>query len=153
MGNCVNAERKRLESAIALKENHPPRWKETVPFRVTHVIDGDTVCGMYMAHADDKTPICLAVRLDGVDTPEKNTPQGVYCKMQVENLLQGKTVQLYVCKWDKWGGRIDGALFLEDGRSVSQMLLDCHLARPYRGERKPEWTREQLARMAGAALR
>jgi endonuclease YncB( thermonuclease family) len=89
----------------------------------------------------------LAVRIFGVDTPEKGhraqCPQEnargqaatEFTKSAVNSSRQRQVV-LY--GWDKFGGRVLGDIIL-DGRSLRQGLIANGFAREYFGEAKTSW--------------
>jgi endonuclease YncB( thermonuclease family) len=88
----------------------------------------------------------IEMRIEGIDTPEQKTVEGkIVTRFANEVLL--KTYKLIICKSsavdkDKFG-RILGDLIL-DGQSYAELLMAKKLARPYRGEAKIPWTKEQL---------
>jgi micrococcal nuclease len=113
---------------------------------ILRVIDGDTVviAAPYLPEPLKKE---LAVRVYGVDTPEK----GFRSHCESESLLSeeatkftitavkaSKYQQVIIRDWDKYGGRILGDVIL-DGKSLRSMLLDNELARQYHGEKKESW--------------
>lgn len=113
---------------------------------ILRVIDGDTVviAAPYLPEPLKKE---LAVRVYGVDTPEK----GFRSHCESESLLSeeatkftitavkaSKYQQVIIRDWDKYGGRILGDVLL-DGKSLRSMLLDNELARQYHGEKKESW--------------
>lgn len=89
----------------------------------------------------------LAVRIYGVDTPEKGfrakCPQedqrgqaaSAFTKSAVAG-SQKREVVLY--DWDKFGGRVLGDIIL-DGQSLRAMLIKNGFAREYFGEVKQSW--------------
>lgn len=89
----------------------------------------------------------LAVRVFGVDTPEKNhlakceseKQRGLaateFTKKMV-NASQQRQVVLY--SWDKFGGRVLGDILL-NGQSLRAMLIQNGFAREYYGEAKTSW--------------
>jgi endonuclease YncB( thermonuclease family) len=89
----------------------------------------------------------LAVRIFGVDTPEKGhraqCPQenarGLAATEFTKNAIatsQKRQVTLYA--WDKFGGRVLGDIIL-DGRSLRQGLIANGFAREYFGDAKQSW--------------
>jgi endonuclease YncB( thermonuclease family) len=89
----------------------------------------------------------LAVRIFGVDTPEK----GFRAKCESENQrglaaseftkkLVGSSQkrQVILYDWDKFGGRVLGDIIL-DGKSLRQQLIANGFAREYFGEAKQSW--------------
>lgn len=89
----------------------------------------------------------LAVRIFGVDTPEKGfrakCPQedahgqaaSKFTKAAIANTTKHQVV-LY--DWDKFGGRVLGDIIL-DGQSLRQALIANGYAREYYGDAKQSW--------------
>jgi endonuclease YncB( thermonuclease family) len=109
--------------------------------QISHVVDGDTV-----AIAAPWLPGILGhtllVRLLGIDTPEihlakctRERAQGELAKVTTTELLSGATVvEILLCGWDKYGGRVLGDFRLNGTRThLSQILLDLGLAVEYHG--------------------
>lgn len=114
--------------------------------QIIRIIDGDTVV--------IKAPFLpyplkpqLAIRVFGVDTPEKSW-RG---KCKYERLLgemasqftksrirSAKTRQVRLIKWDKFGGRVLGDILL-DGKSLRDLLIENGYAREYYGKKKESW--------------
>lgn len=118
----------------------------TYDANIIKVSDGDTVV---IAAPFLPAPLKpqLAVRVFGVDTPEK----GFRAKCESENqrglaaseftkklvgASQKRQVVLY--DWDKFGGRVLGDLIL-DGKSLRQQLIANGFAREYFGDAKQSW--------------
>ena len=118
----------------------------TYDANIIKVNDGDTVV---IAAPFLPAPLKpqLAVRIFGVDTPEK----GFRAKCESENqrglaateftkklvgASQKRQVILY--DWDKFGGRVLGDMIL-DGKSLRQQLIANGFAREYFGEAKQSW--------------
>ena len=118
----------------------------TYDANIIKVSDGDTIV---IAAPFLPAPLKpqLAVRIFGVDTPEK----GFRAKCESENQRglaateftkklvgnsQKKQVILY--DWDKFGGRVLGDMIL-DGKSLRQQLIANGFAREYFGEAKQSW--------------
>jgi endonuclease YncB( thermonuclease family) len=118
----------------------------TYDANILKVSDGDTIV---IAAPFLPAPLKpqLAVRIFGVDTPEK----GFRAKCESENLRglaaseftkklvsssQKRQVILY--DWDKFGGRVLGDIIL-DGKSLRQQLITNGFAREYFGEAKQSW--------------
>lgn len=106
---------------------------------VVRVIDGDTV----VADLDLGLGVWLrgySYRVAGVDAPElhgANAKAGELAKGFLAGLLPpGTVVQASTVKADKYGGRYDAHLALEDGRDVGQVLLEAGMAVPYDGGRR-----------------
>ena len=118
----------------------------TYDANIIKVSDGDTIV---IAAPFLPAPLKpqLAVRVFGVDTPEK----GFRAKCESENqrglaateftkklvgASQKRQVILY--DWDKFGGRVLGDMIL-DGKSLRQQLIANGFAREYFGEAKQSW--------------
>lgn len=89
----------------------------------------------------------LAVRIFGVDTPEKGfrakceseNQRGLAASKFTKDLIsvsQKRQVTLY--DWDKFGGRVLGDIIL-DGKSLRQQLIANGFAREYFGDAKQSW--------------
>lgn len=105
------------------------------------VIDGDTIqltldLGFNIFYK-------VEVRISGLDTPEKNTPEGKIVKAKVEKWLTGKTLILESRELDKFG-RVLGEVRTDAGESLNKWLLENQLARVYNGEKKIPWTDAQI---------
>lgn len=114
--------------------------------KLLRVSDGDTVVFQASFLPEPLKPE-LALRIYGVDTPEK----GFRAKCESENIkgqlatgftkqmvASAKSHQVALMDWDKFGGRVLGDLIL-DGKSLRQMLIANGHAREYYGEAKQSW--------------
>lgn len=124
------------------------KQKEGVIYEVTitRVLDGDTVA--FQANwlpAPLKKE--LAIRVFGVDTPEKNhrakCPQEdrlgqAATQFTTQAIQQSTRRQIVLISWDKYGGRVLGDVIL-DGKSLRMMLIENGYAREYYGEAKTSW--------------
>lgn len=113
---------------------------------VTRVVDGDTV--KVDASADMPPELAsIAVRLRGVDTPEK----GRWAKCDSEKraaveateftkrAIGGATsIVVRNPSWGKWGGRIIANLIL-DGQPLSALLIEAGYGRAYDGGKRRSW--------------
>ena len=113
---------------------------------VKRVIDGDTV--VVNASADLPSELSrLAVRLDGVDTPEKGwrakcaeeRKKGREAKAFTKRQID-KAARIVVRNpaWGKYGGRVIADLVL-DGKSLSDVLIAKGHGRRYDGGRRKGW--------------
>ena len=114
--------------------------------QILRVSDGDTIV---IAAPFLPAPLKpeLAVRIYGVDTPEKGfrakCPQederGKLASKFTTNLV-AKSVkrQVVLYDWDKFGGRVLGDIIL-DGQSLRAQLIANGFAREYFGEAKQSW--------------
>jgi micrococcal nuclease len=113
---------------------------------ITRVKDGDTVA--FQANwLPDPLPKELAVRVFGVDTPEKGhraqcpaeDAKGKAASEFTKNAVaKSLKRQVLLMDWDKFGGRVLGDIIL-DGQSLRQMLIQNGYAREYYGEAKQSW--------------
>lgn len=118
----------------------------TYDAQILKVNDGDTVV---IAAPFLPAPLKpqLAVRVFGVDTPEK----GFRAKCEAENqrglaaseftknaVAKSIKRQVILYDWDKFGGRVLGDIIL-DGQSLRAMLIKNGFAREYYGEAKQSW--------------
>ena len=116
---------------------------------VQEVIDGDTY---HITFLIESTPITLKLRLFGLDTPELSSKNLLekQAATKVKNILvrklEGKYCKCELIKWDKYGGRVVGKLFV-NGKSLTDTLLTYNLAKAYEGASKEDWTSEELERM------
>jgi endonuclease YncB( thermonuclease family) len=113
---------------------------------VIRVSDGDTIV---IAATYLPAPLKpeLAVRIFGVDTPEKG--HRAQCAQENERgqaateyakkaVSVAKQVQVTLYRWDKFGGRVLGDILL-DGRSHRAELIARGFAREYYGDAKQSW--------------
>ena len=116
------------------------------PYEITRVIDGDTV-EIAVDFLPKPLPPKLSIRVLGIDTPEK-APRAL-CDAEAEKaklasaftkkaVAEAKEVDIVIVKWDKYGGRVLGDVYL-DHQSLAQSLISAGLARPYSGEAKQSW--------------
>ena len=113
---------------------------------ITRVKDGDTVA-FKADWLPDPLPKELAVRVYGVDTPEKGhraqCPQEdargqAATKFTTNAVAKSVKRQVLLMGWDKFGGRVLGDIIL-DGQGLRQMLIQNGYAREYYGEAKQSW--------------
>ena len=113
---------------------------------IVRVNDGDTVV---IAAPFLPPPLKqeLAVRIYGVDTPEKGfraqcpseDQRGQAATAFTKNAVNKSTKrQVILYGWDKFGGRVLGVMIL-DGQSLRAMLIANGFAREYFGEAKQSW--------------
>ena len=118
----------------------------TYDAQIIRVTDGDTVV---IAAPFLPAPLKpeLAVRVYGVDTPEKGfrgqcdseKQRGEAASVFTKNLVnssQQRQVILY--GWDKFGGRVLGDIIL-NGKSLRAQLIANGFAREYYGDAKQSW--------------
>lgn len=118
----------------------------TYQAQVLKVTDGDTIV-IAAPYLPAPLKPQLAVRVYGVDTPEKGhraqcpseAQRGEQATAFTTNLV-AKSVQRHVVLygWDKFGGRVLGDMVL-DGQSLRAQLIANGFAREYYGEAKQSW--------------
>lgn len=152
-----------------LKQNHTifdltnvdPQSIDNVIFKdqivsvyIYDVYDGDTVKFLALL---GNTVIKLALRLIGIDTPEiragvdhliEEKNAGIIAREKVKELInfsdKKHLTNIIIRDWDKYGGRVLGEIILEDGRFISDILIDEGYAKHYQGDKKELWTLEEL---------
>jgi len=131
-----------LGAAVAQKTPAGVTYDTTV----IRVSDGDTIV---IAAPYLPAPLKpeLAVRIFGVDTPEKghraqcaseNQRGQAATEYTRQAVAAAKQVQVTLYRWDKFGGRVLGDILL-DGRSHRAELIARGFAREYYGDAKQSW--------------
>jgi len=131
-----------MSSALAQKT--PPGV--THDATIIRVSDGDTIV-ISAPYLPAPLKPELAVRIFGVDTPEKG--HRAQCASENERgqaateytkkaVAAARTVQVILYRWDKFGGRVLGDILL-DGRSHRAELMRRGFAREYYGDAKQSW--------------
>lgn len=114
--------------------------------QILRVSDGDTIVISAPFLPAPLKPE-LAVRIYGVDTPEKGfrakCPQEdergkLASKFTTNAVAKSSKRQVVLYDWDKFGGRVLGDILL-DGQSLRAMLIQNGFAREYFGEAKGSW--------------
>jgi endonuclease YncB( thermonuclease family) len=135
-----------LVPALAFAQGKMPAKSATYDAQIIRVSDGDTIV---IAAPFLPAPLKpeLAVRIYGVDTPEKGhraqCPQEneralVASKFTTQVIQSHPKHQVIIYGWDKFGGRILGDI-LVNGQSIRQGLITNGLAREYYGDAKQSW--------------
>lgn len=123
-----------------------PKNSATYDAQILRVSDGDTIV---IAAPFLPAPLKpeLAVRIFGVDTPEKghraqcaqeDQKAQLASKWTTQLIAQGGKIQVTLYAWDKFGGRVLGDI-LVNGQSVRNGLIANGLAREYYGDAKQSW--------------
>ena len=118
----------------------------TYDANILRVSDGDTVV---IAAPFLPPPLKqeLAIRIYGVDTPEKGfrakCPQEdergkAATKFTTNAVAKSSKRQVVLYDWDKFGGRVLGDIIL-DGQSLRAALIQNGFAREYFGDAKQSW--------------
>jgi endonuclease YncB( thermonuclease family) len=116
-----------------------------VAAHVVRIIDGDTVAVEAQIWINQR--IDVDVRLAGIDAPEIGTharcdferDKADQAKAYLASLIDDRDVKLVGIETDKYGGRVDARIVLDDGRDVSNLMLKKRLAMAYDGGRKTPW--------------
>ena len=118
----------------------------TYDAKILRVTDGDTVViSAPFLPAPFKPE--LAIRVFGVDTPEKGhramcpseAQRGEAASAFTKNAIaQGGKFQVTMYGWDKFGGRVLGDILI-NGQSLRAGLIANGFAREYYGEAKQSW--------------
>jgi endonuclease YncB( thermonuclease family) len=114
--------------------------------QIIRVSDGDTIV---IAAPFLPAPLKpeLAVRIFGVDTPEKGfrgqceseKQRGEAASLFTKQLVAASTQrQVVLYSWDKFGGRVLGDIIL-NGQSLRTQLIQNGFAREYYGDAKQSW--------------
>ena len=118
----------------------------TYDAKVIRVSDGDTIV-ISAPYLPSPLKPELAVRIYGVDTPEKGHRAQCPQEAQMAQLAstyttqliaQGGKIQVTLYSWDKFGGRVLGDIIV-NGQSVREGLIKNNLAREYYGSTKQSW--------------
>jgi endonuclease YncB( thermonuclease family) len=148
-----------MTSHIRELERIDPKTVPKVPFhnqiiyaKIEEVYDGDTIKIIVLFGV---MPVRFSLRILGIDTPEIKQGSGrlleeqqaaVKVREYVKSLFPSNLAKICIRDWDKYGGRVLGDLYLETGESVSDILIHGGWARPYQGEKKKEWTLNELTK-------
>jgi endonuclease YncB( thermonuclease family) len=96
------------------------------------VHDGDTIYVKLDVGFD--LTVYTRVRVLGINAPELSTDAGKAARDFAKTLLPvGEGVEVVSHGWDKYGGRIDGEIFLPNGDSFGKTMIDNGYAVPYAG--------------------
>lgn len=126
----------------ALFADELPRYE----YKVLRIIDGDTVV-IEAPYLPAPLKPQLAIRVYGVDTPEKSWRGkcekekklgAAATKFTTDLVNNAESIEVEIRKWDKFGGRVLGDLFI-DGQSLTKMLIEQGYAREYYGDKKQSW--------------
>ncbi len=130
--------------ALAVAQKTPKGM--TYDAEIVRVNDGDTVVISAPFLPAPLKPE-LAVRVFGVDTPEKGhraqcpseAQRGEAASAFTKNAVKStKKHQVILYSWDKFGGRVLGDMIL-DGVSLRAELIRNGFAREYYGDAKQSW--------------
>jgi micrococcal nuclease len=100
---------------------------------VISVVDGDTFD--IMIDLGFEVLQKFRVRLDGIDTPEKNTEEGKAAKQFVKDLIENKYVLVTDVGNEKYG-RARAKINLETGEDLTEYLIERNIGIEYHGGKK-----------------
>lgn len=111
---------------------------------IEKVIDGDTVEAVL--DLGFNIFFKVSIRIDGIDTPEKNTPEGKLVKAYSENWFKIGYFTLNSKELDKYGRVLGTISKTEKNTSIdySQHMISEGYARVYNGEKKKDWTTKEI---------
>jgi endonuclease YncB( thermonuclease family) len=118
----------------------------TYDAKILRVTDGDTVV-ISAAFLPKPLKPELAIRVFGVDTPEKGhrakcsseAERGQAASAFTKNMIsQGNKFQVTMYGWDKFGGRVLGDILINE-QSLRAALIANGFAREYYGDAKQSW--------------
>ena len=155
-GTSINIIMKKLLLTLLIAAAAVPALAQKTPQGVTYdaqilrITDGDTVVIAAPFLPKPLKPE-LAVRVFGVDTPEKGfraqcpseAQRGEAASAFTKNAIataaaQGGKFQATLYGWDKFGGRVLGDILI-NGQSLRAALIANGFAREYYGEAKQSW--------------
>ena len=138
-----------LLPALALAQKMPKN-SATYDAQIIRVTDGDTIVISAPFLPAPLRPE-LAVRVFGVDTPEKGhramcpgeaqrgEAASAFTKKAIESAAAGGgKFQVTMYGWDKFGGRVLGDILI-NGKSLRAGLIANGFAREYYGDAKQSW--------------
>ena len=109
--------------------------------RVVKVYDGDTITILFRFNKQYYKTSC---RILGIDTPELRTKNlkekaaGYKARDFLSGFILDKIILIKFGKFDKYGRPlIEG--FLDNGQSISNLMISNGHAKPYFGGKKTEW--------------
>lgn len=135
---------KKLLIAALLAVYLPAMAANTITLPIRGITDGDTI----KSSISLPCPLCnISVRIDGIDTPERSphakcsaeAKKAAEAKQFIIELVGNtKTMEVKNFKWDKYGGRVLGQVYIDDV-NVGEQLIKNGFAREYHGEAKKSW--------------
>jgi endonuclease YncB( thermonuclease family) len=114
-----------------------------LPARVLRVVDGDTLEVEVQVWINQR--LVTGVRIDGIDTPEKNgkctreRDKAAEATAATAQLVAGPAVTLFEIQNDKYAERVRARVVNAQGVDVGRTLVDRGLARPYDGGTRQTW--------------
>jgi len=126
-----------------------PNQGENTSTYVYKVVDGDTIKVLYTYGSKEHK---ISIRVNGVDTPETRRSRDLEEKAGrvvgkiVADKLHKRFITVKFLKWDKYGGRMVGDVYMPGGNvTLCDYLISNKLGHPYSGKtKKDSWTDEEL---------
>jgi len=154
MGNSLKIQNRNI-SKKKLKDINPKLvksfpWKdEYIDCYVYKVYDGDTIKILFKYKG---LIFKYSIRISGIDTPEVSRCSelekiaGIKVRNYLKTLIENEMVKVYCTKFDKYGSRLIGNVYY-NGVNISDELITKNYAKLYDGEKKEEWTEEELEKI------
>lgn len=108
------------------------------------VVDGDTFRTNLIGLPESLRKV--SIRIKGIDTPEikgkcpQETEKALQAKNKLKEVMAGySSITVKNVKWDKYGGRVLGDVYLINGTNVASEMISSGLARPYSGGPRSSW--------------
>lgn len=133
----------RMALAIVLAFSTPVTAE---PYKILRILDGDTV-EIEAKFLPKELKPTLLLRFSGIDTPEiggkakclnENRLAQEAKMFVISEIKNAKIVDVKLIKWDKYGGRVIGDVYV-DGILLSKKMIAKRFAVPYDGKKKPDW--------------
>lgn len=131
-------------SQFALKDSYgAEKLPGPIKAQLVRVLDGDTFELMIQIWIDQH--IQTKLRLNGVDTPEikgkcdKEIKLAHNARETAKKWLEDEAFILKNVSYGKYAGRVLGDIERSNGESLSQLLINQGLARPYKGGKRSSW--------------
>lgn len=117
-------------------ERYPLEHRGRVRVEVDKVIDGDTIA-VYLPNRPYR--LRVLIRFRGINAPELRQPGGPEAKAFVETFVKpGRSVVIQTYKWDKYGGRVVGDVFIRNKALSTSLVCAGHAqAVDYGRRRRP----------------
>jgi micrococcal nuclease len=162
MGNCATVEKEKppensrgIDPLLKIDPDSVPDipfQNQMIPIRVFDIHDGDTVSFLMLY---GNKPLKMHMRILGIDTPEVRSAEdrlaeektaGMIARRRLMELIGiNKITSAVLRDNDKYGGRVLGELYAQNGKSIASILLAEGYAKPYVGGKKLPWTMQELA--------
>lgn len=151
-----------------------PHKGEFIRVRVVKVYDGDTLTFLFL-HGG-KYPLKFRLRIVNIDAPELKGPgvtenhkrAGIAVRDVVSSVTMNRVLWARIDKWDKYGGRVDGDIYIESnlidslathnvlsfeditehGVSLSNWLIRQEIVHSYNAKgARLDWTDEEFRKI------